>query len=135
MNSPEVPAGLRTWFLIHFWADMVFAVPLMLAPEKFLGFLGWGTVDPVASRLVAAALFGIGVESLLGRNAGAQTFRAMLNLKIIWSGAAIIALGIGVAQEGRPITMIFLAIFAGFSALWIYYRWQLQSGAVSTSKS
>ncbi|MSQ53378.1 MAG: hypothetical protein EXR28_16020 [Betaproteobacteria bacterium] len=125
MKSTEVPASLRIWFVVHFWADMVVAVPLMIAPDAVLTLMGWGTVDPVASRLVAAALLGIGVESLLGRNASAETFRAMLNLKIIWSGAAIIALGIGVAQGAGAITTAFLATFAVFCAIWIYYRRRL----------
>jgi len=120
-----VPSSLRTWFVVHFWADMIFAVPLMIAPEAMLTMLGWGTVDPIASRLVAAALFGIGIESLLGRNANAETFRAMLNLKIIWSGAAILALGTGLAQDPRPVTAAFLVIFALFSAVWVYFRMRL----------
>jgi NADH:ubiquinone oxidoreductase subunit K len=48
-----------------------------------LTLLGFQTVDPVASRLVAAALFGIGIESLLVRRAPLDRFVSMLSLKII----------------------------------------------------
>src|SRR5216683_1878366 len=78
-----VPRSLRSWFVVHFWADILFAVPLFFAPRLFLGLLGWPAVDPIATRLVAAALFGIGIQSLLGRAEDAATFRALLNLKII----------------------------------------------------
>ena len=79
----SLPKTLRWWFVVHFVADVLFAVPLFLAPRAFLGALGWTAVDPVATRLVAAALFGIGIQSLLGRDESPATFRAMLNLKII----------------------------------------------------
>ncbi len=78
-----VPSSLRTWFVIHFLADVIFALPLFLAPRWTLSLLGWPAVDPLATRLVAAALFGIGIQSLLGRGEGAAAFRALLNLKII----------------------------------------------------
>ncbi len=67
--SKSVPNALRIWFVIHFIADISFALPMFLFPIKFLSLLGWINVDPIAARLVAAALFGIGIESLLGRNA------------------------------------------------------------------
>lgn len=57
----EVPSSLKRWFVFHFTADITFAVPLMVVPVSFLNFFGWSTVDPIATRIVAAALFGIGL--------------------------------------------------------------------------
>ena len=74
-----ISKGLRTWFVIHFAVDIVFAIPLLVAPAAFLTFLGWTAVDPYAARLVGAALMGIGIESYLGRNAGVEAFQGMLN--------------------------------------------------------
>jgi len=54
-----VPSSLRTWFVVHSIADIAFALPLFLAPHWTLTLLGWHAVDPIATRLVAAALFGI----------------------------------------------------------------------------
>ena len=73
----RVPSSLRTWFVVHFWADILVAVPLFLAPVTLLEALGWQAVDPYAARIVAAALFGIGIESLLGRNGDLSAFVAM----------------------------------------------------------
>lgn len=117
-----VPTSLRRWFVVHFVADMVFAVPLLLAPEATLTSFGWQAVDPAATRLVAAALFGIGIQSLLGRNEGAETFRAMLNLKVIWSGAAIAGLLWTQLEGGPPLAWVALAIFAAFNCVWVRYR-------------
>ncbi len=117
-----VPPGLRAWFIIHFWVDLTFALPLFLAPVWFLGLLGWTQIDTSAARLVAAALFGIGIQSRLVRDEGVDSFRAMLNLKIIWSGAA--TLGLVMSQlEGAPLLgWALVAIFGAFNLLWVCYR-------------
>ncbi len=116
-----VPPSLRTWFVMHCIVDVLAAVPLFLAPEQVLGLLGWGQVDPLASRAVAAALFGIGIESYLGRNASVESFRGMLRLKVIWSGSA--ALGaLWSALTGGPLAAwAVLGIFGGFHAIWLRY--------------
>ncbi len=122
-----VPRSLRRWFVAHFIADVLVAVPLMIAPTHVLAWFGWTTVDPVATRLVAAALFGIGIESYLGRRATADVFRAMLNLKIIWSSTAVAA-SLWSIIEGAPLaTWGVFAIFAVFLGVWIRYRVALAS--------
>ncbi len=121
------PASLRTWFVAHFVADVVFATPLFIAPRAFLGLLGWSSVDPLATRLVAAALFGIGIQSLLGRKEGVEAFRAMLNVKIIWSATATIGLVWSELEGGPPLGWAFVAVFATFNAVWTYYRWRLST--------
>ena len=121
-----VPRSLRVWFVIHFVVDVVFAVPLFFAPVSTLRLFGWVTIDPAAARLVAAALFGIGVQSLLGRNEGLATFRAMLSLKAIWSGTATLGLLWTQLEGGPPLGWLVLATFASFHALWLRYRWALR---------
>ena len=131
MDERPVPASLRAWFVIHFVIDMVFAVPLFVAPSWTLGFLGWGRVDPIMSRLAAAALFGIGIESFLGRNAKRAAYMGMLNLKIIWSVAAVAGLVVALATEvqDRPYGLwIAAALFAAFNFLWVYWRLALRHG-------
>jgi len=76
--------------------------------------------------LVGAALLGIGVESLLGRNASRDVFKAMLNLKILWASGAILGIGIGLVAGGPSIAWLFLAIFTAFLGLWAYYRVKLR---------
>jgi hypothetical protein len=117
-----VPRSLRVWFVIHFVADVIFAVPLFVAPHATLALFGWRTVDPAASRLVAAALFGIGIQSLLARNEGPQAFRALLGLKVIWSGTATLGLAWTQFQGGPLGGWIFVGIFACFHLVWTHYR-------------
>ena len=120
-----VPKALRFWFFVHFVVDVAFAIPLFLAPTKTMTLLGWTTVDPFCARLVGAALMGIGIESLLGRNADSNVFRGMLNLKVIWSLSAIAGIAMSMAQGAPTMGWVFLAIFCSFSGLWIYYRVKL----------
>jgi hypothetical protein len=130
-----VPSSLRSWFVVHFIADIAFAIPLLIAPAAFLSLFGWTHVDPVATRLVGAALVGIGGESLLGRNADLPTFRTMLRLKVLWSGTANVGLLLSILEGGAPWgTWLFLGIFLPFSALWIAYSVRLAKIAAGTSK-
>ena len=125
MRESKVPNSLRTWFVIHFVVDVLFAAPLLFFPQFLLNLLGWSTYDPVMTRLVGAALMGIGVESLLGRNADSDTFRAMLNLKVIWASCALFAFGAGIIEGASPISWGFMGIFAVFWCVWVYYRIRL----------
>ncbi len=138
MSETKGDKRLRRWFTIHFAADVAVAVPLMIAPRWLLATLGWQTIDPVAARLVAAALFGIGIESLLGRDAPAAAIKAMLNLKIIWSAAAVIALALALVEnsQGRPWSLwIILAIFLGFNAVWVLFRLHLHDTRTIPNKT
>jgi len=124
-----VPKGLRTWFTIHFLADSLFGLPLLIAPIWTMTLLGWTNIDPATTRLVGAALLGIGGESLLGRNASFETYKAMLNLKIIWSLGAIFGIIVSLIEGAPPMGWLILVIFITFSATWIYYRIILNKGS------
>ncbi len=117
-----VPRSLRRWFIVHFIADVASALPLFIAPGPVLRWLGWTAVDPISTRLVAAALFGIGIESYLGRNASAESFRSMLNLKVIWAATATIGVLWSQLQGGPPAGWAVFGIFAVFCVIWVRYR-------------
>lgn len=125
-KTGQIPAGLRTWFVIHFVADIMFGIPLLFFPQVVLGLFNWKIYDPIMTRLVGAALMGIGIESWLGRNASADTFRAMLNLKIIWASSALFAIGAGIAEGAPSMVWLILGIFFLFWCVWVYYRLALR---------
>lgn len=128
-NNTSVPNGLRRWFVVHFVADMLFAIPMFFIPIRFFTLLGWRIVDPIATRMVAAALFGIGIESLLSRNASRDSFKTMLSLKIIWSSAAVIGLAMGLISGLFSIISVgvtLLMVFILFNVLWVYWFLRLR---------
>jgi hypothetical protein len=114
---------------------MLFVIPLLLFPQTLLALLGWATYDPMTARLVGAALMGIGLESLLGRNASAETLRAMLNLKILWSSSAIFAISAALYEGAPAASRAILAIFVAFCCLWAYYRVRLTAGSSPMEKA
>lgn len=120
----QVPRSLQFWFKIHFLADMIFGLPLLFAPEWIMGLFGLPIESSITARLVGAALIGIGGNSLLMNKKSAQEFRSMLDLKILWSGAAILALALEIHQGASPRLWWVLGIFIGFAGLWNYYRWR-----------
>jgi hypothetical protein len=124
-----VTKHLRTWFIIHFAMDMLFAIPLLLAPVFTMTLFGWTTIDPTTTRLVGAALLAIGIESYLGRNASAEVFEAMLNLKIIWSGSVVVSIIFTLVSGAPPMAWIFLAIFGMFFVVWVYFRLKIGAAA------
>lgn len=122
----KVPKWLTRFFILHFLIDILFAIPLFFFPERFLALFGWESFNPLFVRLVAAALFGIGIESLLGRNSSPEVFKAMLNLKIIWSSAAIIGIILSLPEINvNLLVWIILLIFVLFNLLWVYWRKKL----------
>jgi hypothetical protein len=118
----EIPASLRRWFVAHFIVDLLVALPLLIAPVATLRLLGWGAVDPVATRLVGAALLAIGGQSYLGRHGSPDAYRSLLNLKLIWSSAAIVALVLGIGGGAPAACWAFLAVFVAFFGVWTHYR-------------
>ena len=136
MTDLTVPNSLKKWFVIHFIIDIIFAIPMFLFPEEFLNLLEWQSIDPLTTRLVGAALFAIGIESYMARNASASSYKNMLNLKLIWSGAAIIGIIITIFQFGEySIVAVWLLLitFLGFHLLWWY--WRTRIGRILASES
>lgn len=127
MSAPEpaVPPALSRWFVLHFVADWLFALPMFFAPRWFFGLLGWTEVDPVSARVVAAALVGIGTQSLIGRHESLATFKAMLNLKILWSATATLGIGWSALEGGPVMAWGLCAVFAGFNGVWVWWRLRL----------
>ncbi len=131
-GAVDVPAALRIWFLGHFAIDMVVGLPLFFAPREVLGLLGWMAIDPFAARLTAAALMGIGIESFLGRNAGREAFKGMLQLKLIWSAAAAVGLAWSTLEGNLKYPVIgwlLTTTFVAFHALWWYWLLRLKRKA------
>ena len=115
------------WFIAHGIIDILFAIPMLIIPEAFLEALGWQVIDPMVARVVAAALIGIGGESLIAMRAEFCSIKSMLELKILWSVAAIIGLVISAVMADVvpwgvwPIGGIFVI----FSAVWIIWRFRI----------
>lgn len=121
MSSHTIPTGLRHWFITHFVIDMIFAIPLILFPTWLLSTLGFETTNLLLARLVGAALVGIGGTSLIMHKKDISAYVTMLQLKLLWSGTAIIAIILSLRDENVITLWFLLAIFVIFSLIWGYY--------------
>lgn len=94
-----------------------------------LGWLGWQAIDPMAARIVAAALFGIGLESYWGRHGNVESIRSMLRLKVVWSAASLLG-ALWSQLEGGPLAAWAVVMtFAVFHFVWLRYWLQLRVAA------
>jgi hypothetical protein len=126
-NESKITDQLRIMFVIHFLIDVSMALPLFIAPVWFLEALGWNFVDPYTTRLTAAALFGIGIESYFARNSTMKEFDGLLNLKVIWSLTAVIGIAWSLIEkaQGNPLfAYLVLILFGVFHVIWVYYKLQ-----------
>lgn len=65
-----------------------------------------------------------------GRNESAETFRAMLNLKLIWSVCAsggIVLAAVQMGERAPSGAWILAGVFAAFTIVWASYRKVLAS--------
>jgi hypothetical protein len=122
----NIPASLRRWFVVHAIVDYLAGIPLLLFPEQVLGLVGWPTIDVLAARLVGAALLGIGGVSFIARAAGRESYRNLLALKILWSGAAMIGILLSMRAGYPAAGWAVLALFAIFASAWWYYYVRLR---------
>lgn len=122
-----IPKALRVWFTVHFFVDLVFALPLIFAPGFVFHAFGLTMGDSLAPRLVGAAFLAIGTTSLVMKNAGLESYRALLNLKIIWSSSALIGILLALKSGSPAIAWLPFGIFVIFWVVWIYYRRNLSS--------
>jgi hypothetical protein len=127
MDDGIVPTSLRTWFVIHFFVDMAFGIPLLLVPVYTLAVIGVTNVETTTARLVGAALMGIGIESFLGRNGSHEVYDAMLNLKLIWSGSAILGVILSLLGGVPPAIWLILGIFVIFFIVWARYKLKIRA--------
>ena len=121
MNDHTIPTGLRHWFVAHFIIDILFAMPLILFPALLLQVLGFETTNLLLARLVGAALVGIGGVSFIMHKKDISEYRAMLQLKLLWSGTAIVAIILSFKDTDTSVKWFLLEIFIVFFLVWGYY--------------
>jgi hypothetical protein len=85
------------------------------------------SLDTVALRIVAAALFGIGFSSLQASELDYPSMVKKLRWAVIWSGTAWLGILISLLNGGHPLNWPFFIVFILFNVLWSYYAYKLGS--------
>ena len=115
--------GLKWLFLIHAVVAAIFGIALLLAPGRFLGLMGWAPVDPIASRLLGAALLALGWSSFRGWRATERAEVAILvETEAVFTVLCCLGLLRHLVRGGYPFMVwAVLAIFLIFAIAWIVF--------------
>lgn len=119
-----VPSSLYNWFIIHFVIDYLLGLPLLFFPTWTFLLFGFPP-EPLAGRLVGAALLGIGGISLWARQESKEVYLILLKMKLLWSGMAILGLLLYLGDDGAKVAWVFLGVFVFFFGVWGHYYRQL----------
>lgn len=107
--------ALKVMLLVHVVLDVVFGLPLLLMPGRFLTLLGWAPIDPIISRILGAALLAFGWVQLRAWQAGLAECAPVLEMEVAFSGLACIGLLRHLLFARYP--AIVWVVFAVFAAL------------------
>ena len=121
-QGADVPIALWWSMVVDAIVDGLLGGVLFVAPDWALHQFGWHPVDPVVTRLLAAALLGMSAQTWFARNGGIAQTRAGLNLKVVWTGFATIGLAIAVIAGSPALATVALIAFAIFFIQWVYWR-------------
>jgi len=110
-------------FLVHTVVAAVTGAPLLLAPGRFLGWIGWAPVDPILSRLLGAALLALAWSSFRGWRAAdeAQT-TILLELETAFAVLGCVGLLRHLLTSRYPaMVWITFVVLAAFAVAWIAF--------------
>jgi hypothetical protein len=115
--------ALKYTLLIHAVVAFLVGAPLLVAPGRFLDWVGWAPVEPIINRILGAALLALAWSSFRGwGTADIAQARILLEME-----AAFTILGcVGVLRHllrarYPPIVWVVLVILAIFAAAWVFF--------------
>jgi hypothetical protein len=115
--------GLKVLFLIHAAISLIFGLLLLVIPGRFLLALGWAPIDPIASRMLGAALLALAWGSFRGWQATERVQVAILiELETIFTVLVCVGLLRHLLFASWPLMVwLIFALFLAFAIAWIYF--------------
>jgi hypothetical protein len=115
--------GLRILFLVHMVVALVFGVPLLLIPGRLLQWVGWAPIDPIAGRLLGAALLALGWSSFRGwQLMGKRDVRLLVEMEAVFTGLACVGLARHLLFASYPLfPWLVFAVLAVFFLAWAFF--------------
>jgi O-antigen/teichoic acid export membrane protein len=114
---------LKYTLIVFAIVTLLFGVPLLLAPGKFLLAFGWAPVDPFISRMLGAALIGLAWACLRAvQPAHQEKARLLVEINAVFCSLATIGLLRHLLFAWYPLMVWIVAlIYATFAFLFIYH--------------
>ena len=115
--------ALKTTFLVHAAVSLLAGAPLLIVPGQMLTWLGWAPIDPLASRVLGAALLALAWSSFRGWRAAERARVAILvEMEAVFTVLACVGLLRHLLSGGWPLVpWLALAVFLAFALAWIYF--------------
>ena len=112
---------LKTLFLVHAVVALLFGVPMLIAPGRFLTALGWAPIDPIVSRLLGAALLALAWSSFRGWQTDDKARVAvLLEMEAVLDVLSCVGLLRHLLFGSYPVLpWLVFAIYAIFAVAWI----------------
>ena len=122
--------GLRVTFLVHAVVAAVAGLLLFFIPGRFLQSIGWAPIDPIASRLLGAAMLSLAWSSFRGWRASEWAEVAILvEMEVILTVLACVGLLRHLLVGWWPwMPWSAFAIYALFAIAWIVFLVQGRRG-------
>lgn len=114
---------LRTAFAVHAVMSAIFGAVLLIIPGRFLEWIGWAPIDPIASRILGAALLALAWSSFRGWQAREWAQVALLvELEVVFTILACVGLGRHLFFASYPAwPWIFFGLFAAWAIAWVFF--------------
>ena len=114
--------ALKYTFIVHGIVGVLVGAPLLLAPGRFLGWIGWAPVDPVISRLLGAASLALAWSSFRGAGAGATMQRILVEMELAFTVLGCVGLLRHLLKAHYPL-MVWLTfvVLAAFGVAWAIF--------------
>ena len=118
----KISKWLKLTFLIHFFIGIIFGIIYMIFPDFFFSLIVWTYNDPVATRLLGAALTGFAVSSLLAwRETDWIKVKLIVQVEMAWLVLGNVMLFISAFVFFPPISIWFvIALFLAFLIAFAY---------------
>ena len=122
----QISSGLRIAFLLHFIVGLFFGLVMLLVPEVMGTVGGQPIVEPIAYRVVGAAILGFAFSSLWSYRASFwETVRIVVQVEILWPALFVVVSIYGIlTSQLPPADWINVLIVGGFGIAFVYFYLQ-----------
>lgn len=119
----KISSGLRTLFLVHFVAGLVFGLANLFIPGMFMGWFGMSIPDELPYRIIGAAVLAFAASSWYCYKAAEwERVKIVVLAEIFWTILNVLVGLYGLIFAGTPVTeWINVTIMAGFAVAFIYF--------------
>ncbi len=122
----QVLPGLRTTFLVHAILGAIFGILYLLIPETWGNLIGWPIQEPVAYRLIGAAILGFAASSWFAyHEVPWENVKIVVEMEMVWTILGTLVMLWGLLLAGLPtIGWVNAVILGGFAVAFgfFYFR-------------